>query len=56
MGGKGTKKVGFNMDRVTNSDLAIVLVFNVVQEDKFSKVQEGMKTREKLSKEEEVVM
>jgi hypothetical protein len=50
------KKVRFNTGGVTKSNLAIVLVFNLVRKDKFSKVQEGMKTSEKLGEEEEIVM
>jgi hypothetical protein len=50
------KKVGFNTDRVTKSNLAIVSVFNLVRKDKFTKVQEGMKTSEKFGEEEEVVV
>jgi hypothetical protein len=37
-------------------DFMIIAVFDLVREDKFTKMQEGMKTGQRFGKKEEVIM
>jgi hypothetical protein len=50
------KEARFDSDRVMEGDFSIIAVFNFVREDKFTKMQEGMKTRQKLGEKKEVIM
>jgi hypothetical protein len=50
------KEARFDHNRVMKGDFTIIAFFDLVREDKFTKMQEGMKTRQKLGKKEEVIV
>jgi hypothetical protein len=50
------KEARFDHDGVTEGDFSIIAVFDLVREDKFTKTQEGVKTRQKLGEKKEVIV
>jgi hypothetical protein len=50
------KEARFDHNRVTKGEFMRIVVFDLVMEDKFTKMQDGVKTGQKLGKKKEFIM